>query len=115
MSSITEVVTESVSSRKRSCSTLGRVPMSEAMEKYNKAKAERLQSQIDRIGKAYCEAPTYYDFAETVYQILQEEGGEWASLGLVLFRTTSPALNGPLPELTAAEHASAPLRSAGTE
>lgn len=50
--------------------------MSEAMEKYYKAKAERLQSQIDRIGKAYCEAPTDYDFAETVYQILQEEGGE---------------------------------------
>ena len=47
--------------------------MSEAMEKFYKAKAERLQAQIDLIGKAYCEAPTDHDFAVTVYQIL---GGE---------------------------------------
>jgi hypothetical protein len=47
--------------------------MSEAMKEFYKEKAKRLQSQIDRIGKAYCDAPTDHDFAETVYQILQED------------------------------------------
>jgi len=47
--------------------------MSDALTEYFKVKAERLQSQLDRIGKAYCDAPTDYDFAETVYQILQED------------------------------------------
>lgn len=47
--------------------------ITEAMAKYYKAKAERLQLQIDRIGRAYCDAPTNDDFAETVFQILSEE------------------------------------------
>jgi hypothetical protein len=50
--------------------------MSEAMKEFYKAKAERLQSQIDRIGKAYCDAPTNEEFAEAVYQILQEDVSE---------------------------------------
>lgn len=40
------------------------------MLKLYKEKSERLQKQIDLIGKAYCEAPTDHDFAETVYRIL---------------------------------------------
>lgn len=47
--------------------------MSEAMEKFYKAKAERLQSQINRIGDAYCKAETDHDFSEQVFEILQEE------------------------------------------
>lgn len=43
------------------------------MTKFYKEKAERLQSQIDRIGRAYCEAWTDHDFSETVYEILNEE------------------------------------------
>lgn len=50
--------------------------VSETMDKYWKAKAERLQSQVDRIGKAYCHAPTDEEFAEIVYQILQEGAPE---------------------------------------
>lgn len=50
--------------------------MSDAMKEFYKAKAERLQSQIDRIGKAYCDEPTSEHFEEAVYQILTEGAPE---------------------------------------
>lgn len=46
--------------------------MSKAMEKFWEAKAKILQSQIDRIGDAYCKAETDHDFSEAVFLILQE-------------------------------------------
>lgn len=42
------------------------------MARYYKAKADRLQSQVDRIGTAYCQAETDHDFSEQVFEILQE-------------------------------------------
>ncbi|WP_371666026.1 hypothetical protein OG306_33405 [Streptomyces sp. NBC_01241] len=47
--------------------------MTDAMKDYYKAKAERLQSQIDRIRDAYTKAETDYDFSEQVYAILTED------------------------------------------
>jgi hypothetical protein len=43
------------------------------MKEFYKAKAERLQSQINRIGFAYSEAKTYEEFSDTVYDILMED------------------------------------------
>ncbi|MGC9439308.1 hypothetical protein [Streptomyces sp. WG5] len=47
--------------------------MSEAMEKYWKAKAGRLQSKMDRLTQAFIDSVSDEDFAERAYKIFMEE------------------------------------------
>ncbi|MEU9259022.1 hypothetical protein AB0D68_11115 [Streptomyces sp. NPDC048212] len=47
--------------------------MSEAMGRYWKAKAERLQSQMDRITQAFIDSETDEGFSERAYQIIMED------------------------------------------
>jgi hypothetical protein len=63
--------TEFGSSRKRPGTTLRRA-MSEAMKEFYKAKAERVQEQMDRLVQAYTVTETDHEFSETAYAILCE-------------------------------------------